>query len=133
MKRVTDWVTYAEPVLGVALCGSYARGFADADSDVDLIVVSQDPKPFLSNHSRLDGFGSIVTVQQEDYGPVQSLRAVLDPELEVEFGLCGSSWAPPPIDDGPAAVISVEFKILYDPGDLICAAQQWIKENKRVN
>ena len=54
------WATNQTDIQGVALVGSYARGTATAISDVDLIVLANQPDLYLQNHSWAQAFGKVV-------------------------------------------------------------------------
>jgi hypothetical protein len=97
-----------------SVCGSYARGTARPDSDIDIALVSPDPDTLLNERDWLDTFGTPTVVGVEDYGLVQSIRVYYG-TLEVEFGIAGLEWVEPPIDSGRAEVLRDPMRILHDP------------------
>jgi len=101
-------------IVAAALCGSYARGTARPDSDIDIALVSPDPNSLLNERDWLDTFGTPTAVGVEDYGLVQSIRVYYG-TLEVEFGIAGLEWVEPPIDSGTAEVLREPMRILHDP------------------
>lgn len=107
-------------VSGVCIVGSYARGDQQVGSDIDAVVFCADPNRYITNRSWMDAFGNAQEVRYEQWGPVQTLRAFLANDLEIEFNFCTISWADIPVDPGTRRVVSEGFEILYDPtGQLI--------------
>jgi predicted nucleotidyltransferase len=44
-----QWASVDEDMQGVALVGSYARGEAREDSDIDLVILTSQPQNYLEN------------------------------------------------------------------------------------
>lgn len=114
----TAWVRQNAAVFGAAVVGSHARGTARADSDLDLVILCQDPGILLDDDSWLQTWGQTTSTSVEDYGALTSLRAFYRDGLEVEFGLTTAHWAAIPVDPGTREVVSGGMKILYDPKGL---------------
>ena len=57
LRAMTDAIVQAVQPLRVVLFGSHARGDARADSDVDFLVVEE--QPFGPGHNRLDAAGRL--------------------------------------------------------------------------
>jgi predicted nucleotidyltransferase len=114
------WAKSDPCVAGVLLVGSYARGAARADSDVDLVLLS-DSKAELVNDSKWTGtFGAIKSQSQENWGAVTSLRVKYASGLEVEFGMAGPNWATlRPVDPGTLRVINDGAKVIWDPKGIL--------------
>jgi len=114
--KVGNWAQRDDRVIAAGVCGSYARGKARPDSDIDFCIVSADRNSFLENRSWVMDFGSDARVAGavEDYNLVQSIR-VFYGALEVEFGVTDRTWMEPPIDRETASVMSNGLRILYDP------------------
>ena len=118
LNKVVRWAE-GEPLLtGVALVGSYARGAARADSDVDLMILSAEPRRYLEDTSWLRLFGEVASCTEEDWGLVTSLRVFYAHGLEVEFGLAIPAWAVIPVDAGTRRVVADGMQVLYDPNDV---------------
>jgi predicted nucleotidyltransferase len=111
----TAWARQNAGVLGAAIVGSHARGTARADSDLDLVILCQDPSVLLHDDSWLQTWGKTTSKGVEDYGALTSLRAFYAGGLEVEFGLTTPNWAAIPVDPGTRNVVCAGMKILYDP------------------
>ena len=124
IAEVTHWAQHDDRVVGVAVCGSHARGEARPDSDVDLCILTAAPGSLLEERSWVHGFGADARIVEpvEDYGLVQSIRVYYG-SLEVEFGITDAAWARIPIDEGTAGVINDGLWILHDPDGRLAAAK----------
>ncbi len=111
-------------VVGLALCGSYARGEQRPDSDIDFCILTPEPRSLLQDPSWIHDLGNDarVTESVEDFKLVQSIR-VFYGETEVELGVTDQAWAEAPLDAGTAGVINDGLKILYDPEGLLETAR----------
>ncbi|MBZ0291335.1 MAG: nucleotidyltransferase domain-containing protein [Anaerolineae bacterium] len=124
IERFAQWAGDQSDIQAVALVGSYARGTAREDSDVDLVIVTSDPKLYLNDNAWVDSFGSVQSIQHEDWGLVQSKRVMYEGGLEVEFGITTTEWTQTEaVDPGTAAVVSDGMRILYDPHGVLHALQ----------
>jgi hypothetical protein len=134
--EILTWVEREHAVRGLALAGSYARGAACKDSDIDVVVLVEDPESFL-NERWLDEIdwrrvgASPVETRFVRYGLVWSNHVQLEDGLEVEFGFAPLSWAARPLDIGTRQVISGGCRILYDPDGLLGGACAEISNGSR--
>src|SRR5262245_54321986 len=87
LERVTAWAAHQPTIAAVALIGSYARGEARPDSDLDLVLLCEAPHAFVADTSWIHCFGEVRTCHTEDWGRVTSLRVHYTESFEVEFGL----------------------------------------------
>jgi len=110
-----DWSKGHETIQGIALVGSYARGEARADSDIDLVILCREPEVLLRERSWVNRFGVVQSISEEDYGALTSLRVFYADDLEIEFGVTTEQWASTPIDPGTRQVLEGGFQIVYDP------------------
>jgi uncharacterized protein len=98
---------------------------ARPDSDIDLVVLAQNPRSFrdvswLTTIEWLPAGVHPVKWSHEEYGVVWSLRVWFEPECEVEFGFAPLSWADvSPVDKGTQRVIAGGCRVLYDPDGLL--------------
>ena len=99
--------------------GSHARGTATDASDVDLVVLADDPRLYLQDRSWVQTFGDVVSQDTEHYGNVVSLRVHYVGQLEVEFGLTDVNWAAVPLDPGTREVMSGGMRVLFERGPLL--------------
>ncbi len=122
LARVRHWAATRSDIEGVLLVGSWARGEAGPRSDVDLVIMVEEPGRLLAGQGWLDDMGAVSSVLEEDWGRVQSLRVVHTSGLEVEYGLTDRSWLTEPLDPGTAAVLSGGFKIVFQRTDGLSSA-----------
>ncbi|MEU6467342.1 nucleotidyltransferase domain-containing protein [Streptomyces sp. NPDC046976] len=139
LDRLTRWAGTREDVVGLLLVGSYARGAARPDSDVDVVLLTAEPARYLVDAAESDtaesegaesdaaefegtwddwagelGLGR--PVRTRAWGPVTERRYTLLPGLEVEFGIGGPRWArTDPVDPGTRRVVADGARALYDP------------------
>ncbi|HRE47886.1 MAG TPA: nucleotidyltransferase domain-containing protein [Aggregatilineales bacterium] len=123
LTAIQAWAGVTSDIRAVALVGSYARGTATPESDLDLVILSTNPTPYIDHPTWIEQLGAFGAVQYEDYGRLISLRA-REGSCEVEFGISDPSWAALPLDPGTAKVIGDGMRILYDPDGLLAAAIQ---------
>jgi predicted nucleotidyltransferase len=115
-EAVKTWAAGRTDILAVGLVGSHARGTALADSDVDLVIITETPHLYLNDATWLNFFGQVIRISDEDWGLLQSRRTFYDDGLEVEFGITTGAWAAlDPVDDGTRGVIADGAKAVYDP------------------
>jgi uncharacterized protein len=128
LSEILIWIEREEAARGLALVGSYARGTAHPDSDVDVLILIDAPESFVRqrwldeiNWRRVGA--SPVARYVVHYGVVWSSHVQLDKGLEVEFSFAPLSWAAArPLDSGTRQAISGGCHILYDPDGLFGAA-----------
>jgi hypothetical protein len=128
LSGVTIWASARADVLGLALVGSHARGTANPASDVDIMVLAQDPDWF-----RMDAawpaaipWGSLanggLSWRDASYGRAWSrhIQLAFGPEVELTFG--PASWAATdPADPGSLRVVAGGCRILFDSAGLLAA------------
>jgi predicted nucleotidyltransferase len=124
LDRVRDWAAYQPTIAAVALVGSHARGAARPDSDIDLVLLCEEPHAFLADTSWIHRFGAIETCHTECWGFVTSLRVYYTEGLEVEFGMTTLAWAALPVDPGTQDVVSHGMRILWDREGLLGRLQE---------
>ena len=117
------WAASQSDIVAVALVGSYARGEATVDSDVDVMILTHVVEQYLLDSSWASAFGEVVGFQEESYGRVTSLRVFYKDGIEVEYGFSTPEWANLPMDHGTLRVVRDGIKALYDPQSIILNMQ----------
>ncbi len=119
------WAAGRSDVRGLAVFGSYARGDAGPESDVDIKVLTDDPDRFRAGHDWLREIAfesGIATVTAVDKGDWLQVVARLEDGLEMEFSISAPDWAgTDPVSPGAAFVLSKGLKPLYDPDKLFAS------------
>jgi hypothetical protein len=118
---VRGWAAGDESVRAVALVGSYARSAERMGSDVDIMILADEP-------DRLAGSGwfqglrpGARLIRSMEWGPVRERRMRLQSGLHVELDFAPPSWATVPLDAGTRRVLRDGYVIVYDTGVLEAA------------
>lgn len=119
LNAFVAWASDQPDVQAIALVGSYARGAARDDSDIDLVILTDQPHEYLDEIAWIARFGVVEKHQAEDYGKLISLRVWYQNRLEVEYGITTPDWAALPLDAGTRKVISDGMIVLFERGDLL--------------
>jgi predicted nucleotidyltransferase len=114
IEDFTRWASAQSNILAIALVGSHARNVAREDSDVDLVIITDDPQKYLIHTEWTGVFGVVAKQQIEDYGMLTSLRVWYENGLEVEYGFTTPAWAQTPLDEGTREVIKGGMQILFE-------------------
>jgi uncharacterized protein len=111
-----NWAEEDSAIHAVAIVGSYAKGTAREDSDIDLMIICDVPEYYLSNVDWSTRFGKIQKAEREDWGLVQTWRVVYDPDMEVEYNFTTTQWCcDTELAQGTGRVISEGVRVVYDP------------------
>jgi 8-oxo-dGTP pyrophosphatase MutT (NUDIX family)/predicted nucleotidyltransferase len=126
LAEITHWAARRGNLCAVALVGSWARGAARDDSDIDLVLLTPDPLWFRQNDGWLDeidwrSIGSTIARWRDaDYGLIWSRHLLLADGTEIEFGFGPLVWASvEPVDAGTFQVIRDGCRILHDPQGML--------------
>lgn len=125
LKVILEFARSNSQILALGLCGSWARGTANPDSDIDLLIVTKDKENFKKttwikelNFATIHDY--IMHYEDQKYGRVWSRHVFLESGTEIEFSFADSSWADiEPLDIGTQKVISDGYRILYDPHQIL--------------
>lgn len=109
-----SWVSSQPDIQTIALVGSYARGAASETSDIDIMLLVDNPDKYVENADWLQQFGIVEKKEIEDYGLVTSLRIWYHNSYEVEFGITTPDWGKSPQDEGTRRVIEDGMLILFE-------------------
>jgi predicted nucleotidyltransferase len=119
LNRVLEWAQRDGDVLAVGLAGSHARAEGTEASDIDLIVLLQDPESYVSDTGWAHRFGDVSRQRIEDWGLVTSVRVWYLDGPEVEYGLADATWAAMPLDDGTRRVAADGLRVLFEREPLL--------------
>lgn len=128
VEAAVGWTDSRPDVLALGLVGSYARGQASAESDVDLLLLVEDPGRLLSDLSWARSFGTPTRVETEEWGNVQSVRVWYLDGPEIEFAIARKDWAVAPLDPGAASVIRDGMLVLVDREGLLAVGRRLADE-----
>lgn len=119
LDEFTQWAGTQTDILALALVGSYARRTATETSDVDLVIVTLDPRRYLEHTDWVRRFGTVEKQQSEDYGLLTSLRVWYHDGREIEYGITDERWAALPLDEGTRQVIAGGMRVLFERGAIL--------------
>jgi uncharacterized protein len=122
LERAVAWARQQPDIRGLALVGSWARGTARADSDVDLVVLTSHPDRYLADDDWTAALGDAEVLRTQAWGVLTERRLLLEGGLEVEVGITGPTWATTdPVDPGTRLVVTDGLRILHDPDGRLAA------------
>lgn len=113
------WATRRKDIRAAALVGSYAREEMEADSDVDLVIITENPEKYITNSEWARVFGKPITKKVEEYGKLTSLRVWYESGLEIEYGFTSREWVKKPLDKGTKEVIDDGLRVLFEKEKLL--------------
>ena len=87
LDAFVPWASAQEDMQAIALVGSYARGAARDDSDIDLVLLTDEPQKYLEDLKWMERFGPVEKHQTENYGKLISIRVWYQNGVEVEYGI----------------------------------------------
>lgn len=119
LERFTVWAASQADLQAAALVGSYACGTPKLDSDLDLVLLVDEPHKYLTDPGWIRQLGRPLRQQVEQYGRLTSLRVWYVGGLEVEFGLTDPGWADQPLDPGTAQVLVGGARLLFERRPLL--------------
>lgn len=120
LDRIRIWAANRPGVVAAGLAGSWARDEARMDSDVDLVILTTEPRRYLEDKTWVHDLGGLRVIKTQEWGPMTERRFVLSSGLEVEAGIAPPSWASTePVDPGIREVVRDGFIVLHDPGGLL--------------
>ncbi|MCI4062597.1 nucleotidyltransferase domain-containing protein [Micromonospora sp. R77] len=117
---VASWATGREDVDGVLVVGSWARGAARMDSDVDIVLLTDNP-----GHAEPSGWTDLLggdVIRLAQWGALREVRLRRPSGLEVELGFVPLSWADTdPVEPGTRRVVSDGHCVVRDPAGRLVA------------
>ena len=115
LVRAQRWAAVRPDVAALALVGSWARGTQGPRSDVDLVLLTDDPSFYVDSDSWISELGAHAVARTTRWGAIIERRLRLSDGLELEFGIGRPDWAQvAPLDPGTARVAQ-GMRVLHDP------------------
>ena len=121
------WSKRRKDIRALALVGSYARETANETSDVDLVVITNDPQKYITDTEWTRVFGTVITKNVEDYGKVTSLRVWYESGLEIEYGFTTRDWVQTPLDKGTKRIVNDGMRVLFEKEVLISPHEKFAR------
>lgn len=104
----------------LALVGSWAVGTPRADSDVDVVLLTDSPSVYIEHDDWVAKVGGTRIVRTAAWGVITERRFALPSGLEVELGVGSPTWAAvTPVDEGTRRVVCHSMRALHDPDGLL--------------
>ena len=120
IARLDVWARGRPEVVAVGLVGSWARGEARMDSDLDVALLAENREPFVRDDAWVHALGGTGLVRTRGWGPMTERRFVLPSGFEVELGVAPPTWAATdPVEGGTRRVVTDGMSIVYDPEGLL--------------
>ena len=130
LRHLLTWSALRDDIRAVILVGSYARGAARPDSDVDIRLLVVEPRTYTDDHSWVAVFGTVNDVAVRTYDRVTCIQVSFSSAPVIEFGITDAEWTSEPDDggarsaregmlvlldrDGPSTLLSKQFEQLGD-------------------
>jgi len=108
------WSRRRKDIRAVALVGSYARETATESSDIDLVIIAEEPKEYFEKTGWIRVFGKVIAQKVEAYGKLTSLRVWYESGLEIEYGFTTREWVNSPLDAGTKRVVDDGMRLLFE-------------------
>jgi hypothetical protein len=116
LTTLRGWAQERPDIVAVGLAGSWAHGDARMDSDVDIVLLTENRAPYLEDEAWVYEVGGVGLVWTRGWGTVTERRFALPSGLEVQLVVAPPSWAATdPVDEGTRRVVTDGVSILYDP------------------
>lgn len=125
IRAVATWVEARPDLKALAVAGSRARGAERPDSDLDLLILADEPGRYRASHAWLPEMPlappfQLASHRGAAYGAVWSYHVLLVPSAELELAFAAAEWASNnPIDAGTRRVVEDGFKIIVDKDGLL--------------
>lgn len=88
------------------------------DSDVDIMLVTEERGLYLETDAWVRELGGVRLVKTRQWGPMTERRFVMPSGLEVEVGVGLPSWLDP-ADEGVRRTIEDGVSVVYDPRGIL--------------
>jgi len=131
---IAAWVSARPDLKALAVVGSWARGTARPDSDLDLVILATDLQRYRADQTWLGDLTlpkpyRVASWRSADYGTAWSCHVGLAPSAELEITFCNPAWVcTDPIDNGTRRVVTAGFRIILDREQRLARLREAIEE-----
>lgn len=116
------WAAAQEDVVGLAVVGSWAHGTATIDSDLDLVLLTENQRRFVERDEWTRDFGAVGSLRTIQRGVMVERRLAMFSGLELDVVIGLPTWASrEPLDPGTERVVRDGLRILHDPDSVLAA------------
>jgi predicted nucleotidyltransferase len=120
LGTVRRWSRLRADLRAVALVGSWARDAGRMDSDVDIVLLTEDVGAYTGETAWAEELGAVGIVRTQSWGVLIERRLAMPSGLDVDVGIVAPSWASTaPLDEGTARVAGDGLVALHDPDGLL--------------
>jgi pimeloyl-ACP methyl ester carboxylesterase len=127
LDSLEGWSRRRPDVRALALVGSWARNEARPGSDLDLVLLSDDPTRYLERDGWAQELGAKRVTPPTVWGVLTERRLHMPSGLEVDVAIGSPSWAnTDPLDPGTKRVASGGLVPLHDPDGLLARVNRAI-------
>jgi len=121
IDRVRRWAVDRRDIVGLLLVGSCARNAARPDSDIDLVLLTNDAVQY-SGTTWANELALGRLIRTQSWGPITERRFVTASGLEVEINIGSADWANTnPVDPGTHRVVTDGVRPLHDPTGVLAS------------
>ena len=114
-RRLAAWGEAEPTVESVIAVGSFAREALTMASDLDIVILTSAPEPFLHTTGWTRPIvGKSRFVSARRWGPMSEVRVRRPSGLQVELGISTLDWAALPLDAGARRVLRDGSRLLFD-------------------
>ncbi len=135
VEIIARWLDNEPACRALAIAGSWARGDATPDSDLDLLILTPTIERWKDNADWLPKTGlaaaghRVISSARVQYGVVFSWHVLLHPDARVEFTFADLSWAKGfPVDPGTRRVVSDGIEIMIDKDGLLALLRRQVRQ-----
>lgn len=120
LHAMTLWARRHPDIRAVAVVGSCARDEMTAESDIDVVVITDDRARYAATVDWASGIPDGAHLGTRRWGAIVEQRFRLGDGLELDIGIADPSWAATdPVDVGTKGVVRDGFRALHDPDGIL--------------